>query len=193
MFAYGTEARHFNLAYVPLNYRKLSFSQLGGGGMQYLGLRLKFLSWSLNMYLVRSTYVSTIGEGFSLEDIENILETAVKHNKINKVTGVLCFSKCLFLQCLEGSRKSVNQTLQKIMADSRHHDFTLLDYREIAEREFDEWSMGYVPESSLTAAVNLKYSADGEFNPYGMSSNTINQFMMTLKNTVPTINGERTH
>ncbi len=145
------------------------------------------------MYLVRSTYVSTISEGFSLDDIENILETACKNNKASKVTGVLCFSKGIFLQSLEGSRQSVNQVLQKIMGDSRHHDMILLDYREIPEREFDEWSMGYVPESSLTSSVTLKYTADGEFNPYMMSGEGINQFITTLKKTVPTINGERTH
>jgi hypothetical protein len=143
------------------------------------------------MYLVRSTYVSTISEGFGLDDIKNILETARKNNKATKVTGVLCFSKGIFLQCLEGSRKNVNQLLQKIIADPRHHCMILLDYREITEREFDEWSMGYVPESSLTSAVNLKYFADGEFNPYVMSSSGINQLVMTLKQTVPTINGER--
>lgn len=139
------------------------------------------------MYLVRLVYVSTISEGFSSNDIEDILEIARTKNKAKNITGLLCFSRNIFLQCLEGSRSNVNEAYHRILNDPRHMKIIMLDYKEIIEREFGEWSMGYIPESCLTAPVNLKYSGNDLFNPYEMSGESTQRLMVELKNTVPTI------
>jgi len=141
------------------------------------------------MYLVRLVYVSTIGKGFDNKDIESILEIANTKNSAKNVTGLLCFSKGIFLQCLEGSRSNVNETYHRILNDSRHEKIIMLDYKEIIHREFADWSMGYVPESSLTAPVNLKYSGKTEFNPYEMSGESSHGLMMELKSTIRTTSG----
>jgi len=138
------------------------------------------------MFLVRLVYTSTISENFHHNDITGILETAREQNKKNNVTGLLCFNRKLFLQCLEGSRTNVNQTYHRILNDPRHSDIIMLDYREISEREFDTWSMGYVPESSLSAPVNLKYSGTPDFSPYDMSGESAHKLLFALKDSVPT-------
>lgn len=133
------------------------------------------------MYLVRLVYASSIGESFNPDDIEQILESARKNNKRENVTGLLCFNRKYFLQCLEGSRAKVNRIYHSILNDNRHKDIIILDYKEIVGREFDRWSMGYVPESSLTEPVNLKYSGGNQFKPYEMSGDSANQMMLAFR------------
>lgn len=60
------------------------------------------------MFLVRLVYASQISDHFSADDIESILKKARKNNKKLNVTGLLCFNRKYFLQCLEGSRTNVN-------------------------------------------------------------------------------------
>ena len=138
------------------------------------------------MYLVRLVYTSTISDDFTDEDIERLMTSARKHNTKNGVTGLLCFNRNLFLQCLEGSRTAVNGSYHRILNDPRHRNVIMLDYKEIIEREFDKWSMGYVPESSLTVPVNLRYSGNSVFGPYEMSGESAHRMLLSLKDSVPT-------
>ncbi len=138
------------------------------------------------MYLVRLVYASSISPHFTPKDIPQILESARSHNQSNNVTGLLCFNQEIFLQCLEGSRTMVNNTYHRILNDPRHKKIIMLDYKEIVEREFDQWSMGYIPGSSLTQHVNLKYSGTPGFNPYDMSGESAHLLMNALKEAVPT-------
>lgn len=94
---------------------------------------------------------------------------------------MLCFNRKYFLQCLEGSRTNVNNAYHKILNDKRHSRIVLLDYKEITKREFSNWSMGYMPESSLTAPTSLKFSGKNEFSPYEMSGESAHQMMLELK------------
>ncbi len=139
------------------------------------------------MFLTRLVYTSTISESFSSEDVTTILETARKNNDKNNVTGMLCFNRKYFLQCLEGSRTTVNKTYHFILNDPRHSNIIMLDYKEINMREFSEWSMGYMPESSLTSPINLAFSGTPEFNPYEMSGESAHKMMLALKNSVPSV------
>jgi hypothetical protein len=61
------------------------------------------------------------------------------------------------------------------------------DYKQINSREFSEWSMGYMPESSLTTPINLKFSGTPEFEPYEMSGESAHSMMLALKISVPTV------
>lgn len=139
------------------------------------------------MFLIRLVYTSTISEGFDTGEIEKILESARVNNAKNSVTGLLCFDRNLFLQCLEGSRTAVNQTYHKILNDPRHSRIIMLDYKEIIQREFSQWTMGYIPQSSLTKPINIQFSGTPEFNPYEMSGESAHQLMLTLKDVVPNI------
>ncbi len=137
------------------------------------------------MYLVRLVYVSSISADFEPDDLNKILESAKHNNKKNFVTGLLGFNRKIFLQCLEGSRAKVNETYHRILKDSRHDKIIMLDYREIIEREFDDWSMGFIPESSLTTNINLRFSGDDVFDPYEMSGESAHRLMVALKDCVP--------
>lgn len=139
------------------------------------------------MFLVRLIYVSTVVQPFSENDIQQILTAAQTHNTRLNVTGMLCFNTEYFLQCLEGSRESVNELYKKILKDPRHQNIYLLKYEELHQRKFANWAMGYVPKVKLTEAVNLKYSCSREFTPMEMSGESCLNMMLELAETVPTI------
>ena len=136
------------------------------------------------MFLVRLIYTSKTSSLFGPEDIENILEKARSNNLKNNVTGLLCFNNKYFLQCLEGSREKVNNTYHQILNDKRHSNIIMLSYTEIIEREFEKWSMGYMPQSSLTDPLNLKYSGTPSFDPYEMSGESTHKLMLALKENI---------
>jgi hypothetical protein len=86
-------------------------------------------------------------------------------NQKDDITGVLLFCNNSVVQCLEGSREAVNRTYARIARDRRHQNLLLVDYRVITARLFSGWSMGYMPESSVTQPTLLKYSVSRDFAP----------------------------
>ena len=139
------------------------------------------------MFLVRLVYVSQVTDSVTEDDVQQILGSARKNNAELEVTGLLCFNRKYFLQCLEGSREKVNNIYHKICNDKRHNHLVLLDYQAIDRREFGDWTMGYVPDISLTENLNLKYSSSKVFSPYQMSGQACHDLLMELSLTVPVI------
>lgn len=139
------------------------------------------------MFLVRLIYASTISEEFSTEDMDQILSAARTNNAKADVTGLLCFNRNYFLQCLEGGRSAVNKVYQSILNDSRHKDIVILNYNEVAKRDFTEWKMGYIPENQITDRVNMMYSRERRFNPYEMHGESAHQFLVELSKDLPTV------
>lgn len=133
------------------------------------------------MFLTRILYASTATEQCEPKDIEDILNKARVNNSKIDITGMLCFSSNYFLQCIEGSRINVNELYHKILNDKRHSSIVLLDYKEISEREFSNWSMSYVPDSSLTTSINLKFSENSIFDPSQMSGESAHKMMLELR------------
>jgi len=118
--------------------------------------------------LVRLLYASRARQPLGAEVLDAILDTSLEQNPRHGITGVLCHSNTLFLQALEGDREAVSRLYLNIGKDPRHHDVVLLDYEEIPERAFSGWSMGRVNAGKINAATLLKYSAQGELDPYRM-------------------------
>jgi len=137
------------------------------------------------MYLVRLVYASSISEAFTHADVESILGEARDSNAKTNLSGVLCCSCHYFLQCLEGSRPKLNETYHKILQDPRHENVVMRDYKEIVGREFAKWSMGYIPQSSLSRDVILRYSGSPDFEPYHMSGESAYHLLSNVSQTVP--------
>lgn len=133
------------------------------------------------MFLVRLIYASRISDVFKIEDVKDIVAKAIKRNAQNDITGLLCFNRNYFLQCIEGEREVVNKTFSKICADTRHEKVTMLSYEEITEREFTDWAMEYVPESQVSMALTRKYSASCIFNPFEMSGPSSHMFIKAIR------------
>ncbi|MDE2567227.1 MAG: BLUF domain-containing protein [Burkholderiales bacterium] len=119
--------------------------------------------------LVRLMYASRALPAVDQEALVAILRKSKANNPAQGVTGVLCFSQGIFLQALEGGRAAVNALYNRIVADPRHTEVTLLSYEEIGERRFAGWSMGQVNMARLNPALLLKYSERAMLDPFAVS------------------------
>ena len=119
--------------------------------------------------LVRLVYASRAVDNVSQEQLLNILSQSKANNPEGGITGVLCSSGPIFLQCLEGGRMQVNALYNQIAADPRHSDVVILSYEEISERNFANWSMGLVNLKQVNPSLLLKYSETATLDPYGVS------------------------
>ena len=119
--------------------------------------------------LVCLTYTSRATEALTAAAMDAILASSRKNNPGNGITGVLCTNNYIFLQMLEGGRKEVNETYNRIAADKRHQDVQILNFEEITERKFAVWSMGKVSFDRVNMAILLKHSAKPVLDPYSVS------------------------
>ncbi|NOH35476.1 BLUF domain-containing protein [Vibrio chagasii] len=137
------------------------------------------------MFLTRLIYVSTLCESCDAEALNDILQISHDRNKQSHLTGLLSHNDKYFLQCIEGSRSAVNHTYNHILNDKRHKKVAILYFKEIDSRQFGDWSMGDIPQSSLTELVNLQFSTSNQFNPYEMSGESAYQMLLELKQNLP--------
>ena len=89
-------------------------------------------------------YVSAASAKFKLTDLPLILKRAREYNEKEGISGLLLFHEGTFVQVLEGPKPNVESLLKKISADPRHKNIKLLFHKELEEKEFDKWSMGFV-------------------------------------------------
>jgi hypothetical protein len=75
--------------------------------------------------------------------LADILQSAVRHNQHNGVTGMLLYAEGNFLQVIEGEPAAVQETFERIRKDARHRNVTVLLEEPLSERHFSQWSMGY--------------------------------------------------
>jgi hypothetical protein len=72
-----------------------------------------------------------------------ILEVSVRNNKLNDVTGMMLYVDGNVVQALEGEKVTLASTFNRILLDTRHVGIFVLFEREIQDRDFGSWSMGY--------------------------------------------------
>lgn len=133
--------------------------------------------------LIRLIYASTAQDGVDLNEFKRILLQAQTNNHRRDLTGMLAFNSKIFLQALEGARDQVNELYGKLIRDPRHHSVTMLGYKEIEERHWSSWSMGFAALNSDNRALFLKYSQQSSFNPYGMKAEATEKMLMELAST----------
>lgn len=88
-------------------------------------------------------YISTAADGFSADDLADIVACARKNNPEVGVTGVLILRKGQFLQVLEGEDLAVDILMRRIRQDRRHHDVLVIHRKTIKNRDFEYWAMGW--------------------------------------------------
>lgn len=137
--------------------------------------------------LIRLIYVSTAQDGVDLNEFKRILLQAQTNNHGRDLTGMLAFNSKIFLQALEGARDQVNDLYARLMRDPRHHTVTMLSYKEIEERYWSNWSMGFAAPNTDNRALFLKYSQQSTFNPYGMKAEATEKMLMDLAKTTITM------
>jgi len=94
-------------------------------------------------------YVSRAAAGLDDAHVQSILHTSRRHNARLDVTGCLLFSGHCFAQVLEGAEPVVSALARGITADPRHVGVRLLARTRRDERDYADWSMGYLYDLNL--------------------------------------------
>jgi len=135
--------------------------------------------------LARLIYTSTASAQCSDADVKRILEVSIRLNAINGVTGILYYSHQYFMQYLEGRQSEVVATYERLSGDNRHHSLRLVETSGISVREFDEWSMAYVPKSEILTPLHLEFMQGAEFNPHLISAQQAMELTLALRDLLP--------
>ena len=88
-------------------------------------------------------YASKSAEGFSEEDLIDILKTSRTNNKPKQITGALVYNKGYFLQMLEGEQDAVDTLFNTISQDKRHEKISRFFQGTVDQRTFPDWYMGF--------------------------------------------------
>jgi len=88
-------------------------------------------------------YLSASSSLFSNEEIIDILNTSRSNNLRLNITGLLLYHEGSILQILEGEREVIYALFNKIGLDKRHKSIIKLLDKNIKERSFADWSMGF--------------------------------------------------
>src|SRR5580700_11175301 len=99
--------------------------------------------------LIHVIYVSSAAPDMSEHDTLRFLNEARKANRKNDVSGMMLYIGGYYLQLLEGEGTKVDVVCRTIVQDKREMRMILRE--PIAEREFPEWTMGFVAVAPLEA------------------------------------------
>lgn len=113
-------------------------------------------------------------------EIEGILTASRTNNLAAAVTGALLFNAGCFGQILEGSRRAVEATFERIQRDDRHGEVSLLDFQPISARAFANWSMAFVGSRKLDEARFERIADDSGFDPSRMSADRLFEILHQL-------------
>lgn len=103
--------------------------------------------------VIQLVYSSLATAPFSSDALHALLIGARAHNAAAGVSGMLLHIDGAFLQVLEGTNDTVHKLFIDIAADYRHNRILLLLMREISDRNFPDWSLGFFDASGGGASL----------------------------------------
>jgi len=103
--------------------------------------------------MIQLIYSSHATTPFTAESLRTLLVGARAHNTSVEVSGMLLHVDGAFLQVLEGEPGAVEALYERIAQDRRHARVTKLRVRDVEERNFPDWSMGFFDATQRAAAL----------------------------------------
>jgi hypothetical protein len=103
--------------------------------------------------VIQLIYSSTASAPFSAEALRTLLMRARTKNTTVEISGMLLHVDGAFFQVLEGEPAEVNALFARLRGDQRHCKVLMLLQREIAARNFPDWSMGFFDASGRGASL----------------------------------------
>ena len=95
--------------------------------------------------LFNLVYASTVTDGVSSTDVDDIISASHRNNSLAGITGILVVGSGIFFQWIEGPKEAVMSLVKLIETDRRHELMTVLSTdEEIRERIFPSWDMELV-------------------------------------------------
>lgn len=93
--------------------------------------------------MIHLVYISSATRDFSHEELLNLLEQSRERNARLNITGMLLYDHGTFIQVLEGEEEDVVAVYSSILSDDRNAGNYIVQQKEIQERNFPQWSMGF--------------------------------------------------
>ena len=88
-------------------------------------------------------YVSQTSPDLAVGELDEVLTASRRNNAMLGITGLLLYIEGGFLQVLEGDERPLRELYTRIGEDRRHWNVRLMLDREVRERSFVGWSMGF--------------------------------------------------
>ncbi len=136
------------------------------------------------MSLARLIYISENqidpSRGSLVGQLGSILSASNRNNRRDGITGALVFDDKWFLQALEGEKRAIWKTFERIAADERHTGTLLIEMMDVKERVFGNWWMGLATRTPATASTFAPYMRDGLFTADDMGGKQIISLMISL-------------
>jgi len=136
------------------------------------------------MQLCRLVYYSTYNISSLANDVtadfEQILASAIRSNSESGLTGGLISDRQFFAQVLEGDQGAVMETFARIHEDHRHKHIVVAGKKQVRERLFGAWSMGYAGNMELFKTICAEFGHAGPFDPTHMSGSHLTAFILAL-------------
>ena len=149
---------------------------------------ISFSERTADTALIHLVYVSsvTLKSRFSTSIFDEVERHARNFNKQQGITGILCYGKGHFFQCIEGEKVKVLALQQRICADKRHKDIEVLLIRAIDKRSFVDWRMRllFLERWSWSPATKKQAAQLSPFLPFAPQNWTpecTEQFLQTIK------------
>lgn len=114
--------------------------------------------------------------GLALDDI---LESARRRNVENGISGALIYADRQFLQVVEGTATSVDETFARIQDDKRHRDVRMVCRVPTEERLFERWPMAFLSEPELRPTLQ-RVGMNGAFDISRMPIDLIGPFLSSI-------------
>jgi hypothetical protein len=118
-------------------------------------------------------YASVARVPFTAEALRALLARARTTNTGLNVSGMLLHLDGSFLQVLEGERDVVEKLYERIDRDRRHASVLRLVSRDIPERNFPDWSMGFFDASGRSSSIEGYRVATGFADLLGDSATVL--------------------
>lgn len=132
---------------------------------------------------IQIAYASCTRGLLSSGQIMDILKVSRENNTKSGITGMLLYKNGNVLQVIEGKRDDVRQLFDVISVDERHYGVLKLYEREIAEREFPEWVMGFsdLNEGEARHLEGFSEFLDPEFDIQQLKPSSAMSLLSTFK------------
>ena len=112
--------------------------------------------------------------------VRSILAASRRNNGRAGVTGALLFNAGCFGQVLEGPRRALEATFERIQCDPRHSEVSLLAFEPTQARFFSNWSMAFVGTESVTGARLGDIATTSGFDPSRMTADHLFETLQRL-------------
>lgn len=95
-------------------------------------------------------YSSAAVAAFTETELGQLLARARINNERLGISGLLLYDDGSFLQVLEGDQQVIEKLYETIGRDKRHHRVVALLRRDVEERHFAQWRMGFAAVNSFS-------------------------------------------